>query len=69
LDSSEVGSIEIGVDILLQSADSDFKRVAPSRKHTSVIDDAVEGGNLLGCCFEGVCVCGIGGEDLDAVVA
>jgi hypothetical protein len=69
MDSSEVSSIEIGINILLQSADSDFKRISPSRKHTSIIDDAVERGDLLGCCVEGVCVCGIGGEDLDAVVA
>lgn len=69
MDSTEVRSIEIRIDILLQAIDSNFQRVSPSRKHACIIDDAVEGGDLLGCYFEGVCVCGIGREDLDAVVA
>jgi hypothetical protein len=69
MDSSEVRSIEIGVDILLQSIDSTLERIAPSREHTCTVDDAIEGGDIFDCCFEGVCVCGIGGEDLDAVIA
>jgi hypothetical protein len=69
IDSSEVRSIEIGVDILLQTIDSNLERIAPSREHTCIVDNAVEGSDLFSCCFQGIGVCGIGGEDLDAVVA
>jgi hypothetical protein len=71
--SSEVCSIEIGVDVLLQRVDSNLERVSPPREDTCIVDDAVEGGSngvdLLSCDFEGVRICGIGGDDLDTAVA